>query len=102
VDFGDDRRQLDQRFSSSFSARCISAVRAWVRCRRYRVCVRSRRIGSGGTKLEGREPRSVILASHTESARSVLGLPGSALTCEALYRSQSNPSRSSRKYTGFQ
>ena len=39
--------------------------------------------GSGGTKLEGRLPRSVILASHTESGLSVLGRPGSALTCAA-------------------
>jgi hypothetical protein len=45
------------------------------------VCVRSRRIGSGGTKLEAIMPRSVILASQTESARSVSGRPGSALTC---------------------
>jgi hypothetical protein len=54
-------------------------------------------IGSGGTKLEAIIPRSVILASQIESARSVLGLPGSALTCAALYRSQSNPRDSSRK-----
>ena len=47
-------------------------------------------------------PRSTILASQIESARSVLGLPGSALTCAALYRSQSNPRDSSRKNTGFQ
>ena len=69
--------------SSSFSVRCFSAVRAWVRCRRYRVQVRSRRMGSGGMKLAGREPRSVIFASHTESSLSVLGRPGSALTCAA-------------------
>jgi hypothetical protein len=69
--------------SSSFSTRCFSAVRAWVRCRRYRVWVRSARIGAGGTKLDGRLPRSVIRASHTESARSVFGLPGSALTAAA-------------------
>jgi len=48
------------------------------------VWVRRRRIGSGGTKLEEIMPRSVILASQIESARSVLGLPGSALTCAAL------------------
>jgi len=71
--------------SSSFSTLCFSAVRAWVRCRRYRVQVRSRRIGSGGTKLEQTEPRSVIRASQIESARSVLGRPGRALTCAALY-----------------
>ncbi len=47
-------------------------------------------------------PRSVILASQIESARSVLGRPGSALTCAALYSSQSNPRDSSRKNTGFQ
>ena len=64
--------------------------------------VRSLRIGSGGTKLEEIMPRSVILASQIESARSVLGLPGSALTCAALYSSQSNPRDSSRKNTGFQ
>ncbi len=88
--------------SSSFSTRCFSAVRAWVRCRRYRVWVRSRRMSSGGTKLEQTEPRSVTLASQIESARSVLGLPGSALTCAALYSWQSNPRDSSRKNTGFQ
>jgi len=71
--------------SSSFSTLCFSAVRAWVRCRRYRVQVRSLRIGSGGTKLEQTEPRSVIRASQIESARSVLGRPGRALTCAALY-----------------
>jgi hypothetical protein len=60
------------------------------------------RIGSGGTKLAEIMPRSVILASQIESARSVLGLPGSALTCAALYSSQSNPRDSSRKNTGFQ
>ena len=57
--------------SSSFSTRCFSAVRAWVRCRRYRVWVRSLRIGPGGTKLAAIIPRSVILASQMESARSV-------------------------------
>jgi hypothetical protein len=64
--------------------------------------VRRRRIGSGGTKLEQTEPRSVILASQIESARSVLGLPGRALTCAALYSWQSNPRDSSRKNGGFQ
>ena len=64
--------------------------------------VRRRRIGSGGTKLEDTVPRSVIRASQIESARSVLGRPGSALTCAALYSSQSNPRDSSRKNTGFQ
>ena len=64
--------------------------------------VRSLRIGSGGTKLEAIIPRSVILASQIESARSVLGRPGSALTCAALYNSQSGPRDSSRKNTGFQ
>ena len=39
--------------------------------------------GSGGTKLAGRFPRSVIFASQTESSLSVFGRPGSALTCEA-------------------
>jgi hypothetical protein len=34
------------------------------------VWVRRRRIGSGGTKLEATVPRSVILASQIESARS--------------------------------
>jgi hypothetical protein len=66
------------------------------------VWVRSRRIGSGGTKLEQIMPRSVILASQIESARSVLGLPGSALTCPALYSSHSSPCDSSKKNTGFQ
>jgi hypothetical protein len=32
----------------------------------------------------------------------VFGLPGSALTCAALYSSQSNPRDSSTKNTGFQ
>jgi hypothetical protein len=66
------------------------------------VWVRRRRIGSGGTKLEATEPRSVILASQTESARSVLGLPGRALTWPALYSWQSNPRDSSTKNAGFQ
>jgi hypothetical protein len=66
------------------------------------VWVRSLRIGSGGTKLEEIMPRSVIRASQIESARSVLGLPGRALTWAALYSSQSNPRDSSRKNTGFQ
>jgi hypothetical protein len=83
--------------SSSFSTRCFSAVRAWVRCRRYRVWVRSRRISAGGTKLPGSAPRSVILASQTESSLSVFGRPGSALTCAAWYSTQSKPSASSRK-----
>jgi hypothetical protein len=47
-------------------------------------------------------PRSTILASQIESARSVFGPPGSALTCAALYSSQSNPRASSKKNTGFQ
>ena len=64
--------------------------------------VRSRRIGSGGTKLEPIMPRSVTLASQIESARSVLGRPGSALTCPALYSWQSSPWDSSKKNTGFQ
>src|SRR6266516_6815465 len=88
--------------SSSFSTRCFSAVRAWVMWRRYRVWVRSRRIGSGGTKLEATEPRSVILASQIESSLSVLGRPGSALTCAALYSWQSNPRASRTKNAGFQ
>ncbi len=71
------------RSSRSFSHRAFSAVRAWTRCLRYRVWVRSRRISSGGTKLPGSEPRSVIFASHTEPSLSVLGRPGSALTCAA-------------------
>jgi hypothetical protein len=64
--------------------------------------VRSLRLSSGGTKLEEIIPRSANLASQIESARSVFGLPGSALTCAALYRSQSNPCDSSKKNTGFQ
>jgi hypothetical protein len=59
-------------------------------------------MGSGGTKLEAIMPRSVILASQIEPARSVFGRPGSALTCAALYSSQSSPRDSSRKNTGFQ
>jgi len=74
VDVGDYAGQLQVRFnwasSSSFSARCFSAVRAWVRCRRYRVWVRSRRISSGGTKLPASAPRSVTFANHTESSLS--------------------------------
>jgi hypothetical protein len=66
------------------------------------VWVRRRRIGPGGTKLEATEPRPVIRASQTESARSVLGRPGSALTWAALYSWQSNPRASSKKNTGFQ
>jgi hypothetical protein len=56
--------------SSSFSQRFFSAVRVWTRCRRQRVWVRSRRMSSGGTKLPGRLPRSVIFASQTESSLS--------------------------------
>ena len=67
-------------------------------------------MSSGGTKLPASDPCSVILASHAESSLSVFGRPGSALTCEACYSrqsnpsrsSRSNPSRSSRKNTGFQ
>ncbi len=66
------------------------------------MCVRSLRISSGGTKLAASDPASVILASHTESSLSVLGRPGSALTCYAWYSRHSKPSRSSRKNTGFQ
>ena len=59
-------------------------------------------MSSGGTNDPASDPRSVILASHAESSLSVFGRPGSALTCEARYKVQSKPSRSSRKYTGFQ
>ncbi len=66
------------------------------------MCVRSRRISSGGTKLPASDPRSVIFASQTESSLPVFGRPGSTLTCDAWYKVLSKPSRSSRKYTGFQ
>jgi hypothetical protein len=59
-------------------------------------------MSSGGTNEPASDPRSVIFASQAESSLPVLGRPGSALTREAGYRSQSKPSRSSRKYTGFQ
>ena len=83
--------------SSSFSQRSFCAVRIWTSLRRYRVCVRSRRISSGGTKLPASDPCSVIFASQTESSLSVFGRPGRALTCDAWYKVQSKPSRSSRK-----
>jgi hypothetical protein len=40
-------------------------------------------MSSGGTKLPGRLPRSVIFASQAESSLPVFGRPGSALTWEA-------------------
>jgi hypothetical protein len=40
-------------------------------------------------------PRSATLASHTASALSVLGRPGTFLTSRALTSQQSNPSASS-------
>jgi hypothetical protein len=88
--------------SGSFSARCLCAVRAWARCRRQRVQARSWRTSPGGTKLPCSDPRPVISASRTESRRPVFGRPGSALTCDALYRVQSRPAFSSRKHAGFQ
>jgi hypothetical protein len=63
--------------------------------------VRSRRIGSGGTKLEATEPRSVILASQNESARSVFGRPGSALTCRRCTAGSRTRAIPAEK-TGFQ
>ena len=59
-------------------------------------------MSSGGTNDPASAPRSVIFASHAESSLSVFGRPGSALTCEAWYKVQSKPARSSTKYTGFQ
>ena len=69
--------------SSSFSHRSFCAVRICTSLRRYRVRVRSRRIPSGGTNDPARLPRPVIFACHAESSLSVLGRPGSALTCQA-------------------
>jgi hypothetical protein len=45
--------------SSSFSQRSFCAVRIWTSFRRQRVCVRSRRISSGGTKLPASDPHRV-------------------------------------------
>lgn len=87
--------------SSSFSIRLTCAVRAWISRRRYRVCDRSTRISSGGTKPVRTHPRSVIFASHTASALSVFGRPGCALTCRELYSEHSNPRRSKVKNTGY-
>jgi hypothetical protein len=57
-------------FSSSFSARCFSAVRAATRLARYRVTSRSRRISGGGTKLGRSICRSATLHSQTASSLS--------------------------------
>jgi hypothetical protein len=51
---------------------------------------------AGGTKLGRHMPRSTTLASHTPSSLSVLGRPGTFLTCLALSSQQVNPSASSR------
>ena len=64
--------------SSSFSARCFSAVRAVIRSTRYRVRSRSPANGGGGTKLGRSICRSATLHSQTASSRSVLGRPAGA------------------------
>ena len=56
--------------SSSFSARCFSRVRSWVRSRRYRVCSRMIRNSSVATKHARTAPRSKHAASQRESAGS--------------------------------
>ena len=48
--------------------------------------VRSRRMSSGGTKLPGSEPRSVIFASQAESSLSDFGRPGSFVPPEEIRR----------------
>jgi hypothetical protein len=70
--------------SSSFSARCFSRVRSWIKVRRYRHRSRSSRCHGGGTN-DGRSiPRSASLHNQTASSRSVFGLPGTFLTSRAL------------------
>ncbi len=64
--------------------------------------VRSLRIGSGGTKLAAIIPRSVILVSQMESAWSVLGRPGMALTCAGAIQVAVEPAGFDQKDTGFQ
>ena len=82
--------------SRVFSSRCFSRDCSRTRLRRYRVISRSWRIGLGWTRLGRHMPRSTTLASHTASSLSVLGRPGTFLTCLALSSQQSKPSASSR------
>ena len=82
--------------SSSFSARCFSAVRAPTKSARYLVTSRSRRISTGGRKLGRTICRSATLHSQTASSLSVLGLPGRCLTSLAFTSHVSNPAASSR------
>jgi len=82
--------------SSSFSTRFFSAVRVLTRSSRYRVRSRSRRIGTGGTKLGRSICRSATLHSHTASSLSVLGRPGRCLTSLALTSHGSSSCASSR------
>ena len=62
--------------SNSFSTRFFSRPRSPTRSTRYRVRSRSRRIGSGGTKLGRSICRSATLHNHTASNLSVFGRPG--------------------------
>ena len=82
--------------SSSFSARCFSAVRSRMRLRRQRVRSRSSRMGPGWTSDGRHMPRSATLASQTASSLPVLGRPGTFLTCRAFSSQHVNPSASSR------
>ena len=78
----------------------VSRERSLICVLRYRVRLRSVRIGLGGTRLPRNRPASSSWQSHCASLMSVLR-PGTCLTCLALTSINSKPS-SSTAHTGFQ
>src|SRR4051812_34668431 len=65
--------------SSALWSRLTSRARSWICVLRYRVRLRSSRIGLGGTKLAFNSPASASRHSHAASETSVLR-PGTCLT----------------------
>ena len=69
--------------SNIISSRTDSRVRSPISCTRYRVSIRSRRIGGGGTNDGASNPCSRSWAIHSASRTSVFR-PGTAFICAAL------------------
>ena len=78
---------------SILSRRWASRVRSSIWALRYRVRLRSSRIGRGGTKLGRTSPCSVIWQIHSASFTSVLR-PGTLRRCRALSSQHSRASSS--------
>jgi hypothetical protein len=69
--------------SNISSKRTASRVRSPISCTRYRVSIRNRRIGGGGTNEGDSSPCSRSWAIHSASRTSVLR-PGTAFMCAAF------------------